>query len=127
AAAQRGRTVVAEQRARAVGALAAAPDAAFHTRPLSGGGFATVVSSARLDRAALLFRGLPRLTGSRVYQLWYSRDDTMVPAGFLDPAGASGSALLRGGPNGADGVGLTVEPHGGSRTPTGVPLAVVPL
>ncbi|WNI16757.1 anti-sigma factor [Actinacidiphila sp. ITFR-21] len=127
AAAQRGRTAAAEAGSRAVGAVAAAPDAAFHTRALTGGGTATVVFSVRLGRTAVLFHGLPKLPGSRVYELWYSRDATMVPAGLLDPADPSAALLLTGGPAGAEAVGVTVEPHGGSATPTGTPLAVVPL
>ncbi|WP_405584433.1 anti-sigma factor domain-containing protein [Streptomyces sp. NBC_01190] len=124
---QRDRGVVAEQRARVVSALAAAPDAAFHTGALTGGGSATVVSSTRLGAAAILYRDLPPLPGSRVYELWYSRDDVMVPAGLVDTKDPSGSLLLQGHPNGAVGVGVTVEPHGGSDTPSGSPLVVVPL
>lgn len=126
-AAAHQRAAQAEQRARDVGALAAAPDAVFHTGALSGGGTATVLSSARLGRTALLYNDLPSLPDAKVYELWYSRAGTMVPAGLLDRGHSSGAALLHGAPHGADGVGLTVEPAGGSTTPTGAPLAVLPL
>ncbi len=124
---QHARTARAEQQAQALSALAAAPDAAFHTGAVSGGGTATVLSSARLGRAALLYHDLPKLPDAKVYELWYSRAGTMVPAGLLDQGRSGGAALLRGAPGGADGVGLTVEPEGGSATPSGAPLAVLPL
>ncbi|MEE4545802.1 anti-sigma factor [Streptomyces sp. V4-01] len=126
-----GRAARAEQQATAVAAVASAPDATFHTRALTGGGTATVVASARLGKAAVLYHDLPRLPDARVYQLWFSHDGTMVPAGLVAPgstAGSgSGSVLLAGTTAGADAVGVTAEPHGGSPAPTGAPLALLPL
>ncbi|MEV0277461.1 anti-sigma factor [Streptomyces sp. NPDC050610] len=127
---QHDRMARVEQRASALSALMAAPDAAFHTTALKGGGSATLVASERQGRSALVYDGLPALSGSRVYQLWYSRGGTMVPAGFLGPGGsgrAGGAALLSGTVRGADGVGVTAEPAGGSATPTGKPLALLPV
>jgi anti-sigma-K factor RskA len=124
---QHERTARAEAQARTLGALAAAPDATFHTGALSGGGTATVLSSARLDQAALLYHDLPNLPDTKVYELWYSRAGTMVPAGLLEHGRSGGATLLQGSPGGADGVGLTVEPKGGSAAPSGAPLAVLPL
>lgn len=123
----RADTARAEQQASAVSAVAAAPDAAFHTGALSGGGTATVVSSARLGKAAVIYHDLPRLPESRVYQLWFNHGGTMVPAGLLATGRPTGSLLLDGGTAGADGVGLTAEPPGGSPAPTGAPLALLPL
>lgn len=117
----------AEQQATAVTAVASAPDAAFHTRALAGGGTATVVSSAQLGKAAVLYHDLPKLPDSRVYQLWFSHGGTMVPAGLVASGPGSGSVLLDGSTSGADAVGVTAEPHGGSPAPTGTPLALLPL
>ncbi|MFI0938245.1 anti-sigma factor domain-containing protein [Streptomyces sp. NPDC021020] len=119
--------VRAEQRAAELSAVTAAPDATFHTGALTGGGTATVVSSPRLARSAVLFHGLPALPDSHVYELWYRRDGAMVPAGLLPPGRPAGAALLDGTPTGADAVGVTAEPPGGSSTPTGPPLVVLPL
>ncbi|MFE7117349.1 anti-sigma factor domain-containing protein [Streptomyces sp. NPDC057654] len=127
---QRDSAARAEQRASTLSALMAAPDASFHTTALKGGGTATLVASERQGRSALVYDGLPDLPQSRVYQLWYSRGGTMVPAGLLIPSGSGGSSgatLLTGTPRGADGVGVTVEPAGGSTTPTGKPLALLPV
>jgi anti-sigma-K factor RskA len=123
----RGRTARAERQADALSALLAAPDATFHTDGLKGGGTATVVASARTGQAALIYHDLPKLPGSRVYEVWYSKDGSMVPAGLITPGTAAGSALLAGAPTGADGVGVTAEPHGGSPAPTSPPLALLPL
>ncbi|MEU8780232.1 anti-sigma factor [Streptomyces sp. NPDC048637] len=122
---QRDRTVRAEQQAAAVSALMAAPDATFHTAALKGGGSGTVVASKRRGQSAFLYHGLPALSGQRVYELWYSRNGTMEPAGLVETGSSSGAMLLTGGPQGADGVGVTAEPAGGSSRPTTPPLAVL--
>lgn len=117
----------AERQAAELGALITTPDATSGTRPLAGGGTATVVASARLGGAAVLFHGLPRLSGSRVYGMWFSRGGTMVPAALVAPGRSSGAVLLDGRPGNASGVGITAEPAGGSSAPTGSPPAVLPL
>ena len=124
---QSARAARAEQQANALSALLAAPDARLRATALAGGGTATIVASQRLDQAAFIYHGLPTLPDSRVYELWYSRNGTMVPAGLVEPSGPAGATLLAGGPDGADGVGVTAEPHGGSVKPTSVPLALVRL
>lgn len=123
--AQRDRGVRAEQQAAVVSALLAAPDATFHTTALKGGGSGTVVASERQGRTAFLYHGLPALPGGRVYELWYSRDGAMVPAGLVETGRSSGAMLLTGGPRGADGVGITAEPPGGSSRPTSAPLGLL--
>ncbi|MFI2259314.1 anti-sigma factor domain-containing protein [Streptomyces tubercidicus] len=122
---QRDRSARAEQQAAAVSALMAAPDATFHTTALKGGGSGTVVASKRRGQTAFLYHGLPALSGQRVYELWYSRNGTMEPAGLVETGSSSGTMLLTGGPRGADGVGITAEPPGGSSRPTTPPLAVL--
>ncbi|WP_406482848.1 anti-sigma factor domain-containing protein [Streptomyces platensis] len=124
---QRDRTTRAEQQAAAVSALMTAPDATFHTTALKGGGSGTVVASQRRGQTAFLYHGLPALSGQRVYELWYSRNGAMEPAGLVRTGSSSGAMLLTGGPQGADGVGVTAEPPGGSSRPTTAPLAVLRL
>ncbi|MFF3542963.1 anti-sigma factor domain-containing protein [Streptomyces platensis] len=124
---QRNRSARAEQQAAAVSALMTAPDATFHTTALKGGGSGTVVASKRRGQSAFLYHGLPALSGQRVYELWYSRNGAMEPAGLVETGSSSGAMLLTGGPQGADGVGVTAEPPGGSSRPTTAPLAVLRL
>lgn len=117
----------AERQASDLASLLAAPDATFKAGALSGGGRATVVSSQKLARSAFVYRDLPPLSGSRVYELWYRRDGSMVPAGLVDSAKPNGVALLAGGSSHSDGVGVTVEPHGGSPKPTTPPLLLLAI
>ncbi|MEC3995846.1 anti-sigma factor [Actinacidiphila sp. DG2A-62] len=124
---QRDRTARAEAQAAELSALTAAPDATFRTGPLKSGGRATVVASREIGRAAVLFHDLPVLPHARVYELWFSHGGTMVPAGLIAPGRATGSLLLHGTPAGADGVGITAEPPGGSPAPTGSPLLLLPV
>lgn len=124
---QRAQSIAAEQQATWLSVLLAAPDASFHTAVLKGGGSGTVVVSRRLGHAALIYHGLPRLRGERTYELWYSRGGTMVPAGLFSVDRSSGAVLLDGDPGGADGIGITAEPRGGSPRPTTNPLALYAL
>jgi len=124
---QRSRTATAQQQASALSGLLAAPDAAFHSGQLTGGGSSTVVSSARLGQVAFVYRGLPGLADGKVYELWYSRGGVMVPAGLVSSSPPDGAKLLTGSPSGAAGVGVTVEPAGGSPRPTTAPILLAPL
>jgi len=124
---QRSLTATAEQQASSLSRLLVAPDAAFHNGRLTGGGSSTVVSSARLGQVAFVYHGLPALTGGRVYELWYSKGGVMVPAGLVNSSPPSGAKLLNGSPSGAAGVGVTVEPAGGSPRPTTTPILLAPL
>ncbi|MEU6175417.1 anti-sigma factor [Streptantibioticus parmotrematis] len=123
----RAHTARAEQQAAQVQSVLAAPDATVRTAALKGGGIGTVVASKQLGRTAFLYSDLPALPGSHVYELWYSRNGTMVPAGLVASGSTSGSTVLAGAPAGAGGVGVTVEPHGGSPRPTTAPVLLVPL
>ncbi|MCZ4123802.1 anti-sigma factor domain-containing protein [Streptomyces sp. H39-S7] len=124
---QRSRVVQAAQRVSDLQIVMAAPDATLRTGSMGGGGAATVVASQRLGRTVFVYHDLPALAASRVYQLWYSQNGTMIPAGLIAPGRTDGTQLLTGGPSGSDAVGVTVEPAGGSRTPSGPPAAVIPL
>ncbi|QMU79683.1 anti-sigma factor [Streptacidiphilus sp. PB12-B1b] len=124
---QRSRTAQAEQQAATLSQLLVAPDATYHTGKLVGGGSSTVVASQQLGQAAFVYHDLPTLPNSKVYEIWYSRGGVMVPAGLLGSAQASGATLLHGSPSGAAGVGVTVEPAGGSPRPTTSPILLTAL
>ena len=124
---QRALTAAAQQQASQLSQLLAAPDATFHNGQLSGGGSSTVVASAQLGQVAFVYHGLPALPGGKVYELWYSKGGVMVPAGLVEPSPGSGAKLLDGSPTGAAGVGVTVEPAGGSTRPTSSPILLTPL
>ncbi|UUN25910.1 anti-sigma factor [Streptomyces sp. FIT100] len=118
----------AQEQAAALAQVLTAPDVRTSAAALGdGGATGTVAVSRERDRAVFLASGLPRPVAGKVYQLWFADGSTMRPAGLLDSAG-SPEALLMDGPVGrATAMGITVEPTGGSRTPTSEPLALLNL
>lgn len=115
----------ADARSAEIAAVLTASDAHATSGTVRGGASATVVESASVGRAVMLTSGLPALPGGRTYQLWYDDSGTMRPAGFVTPAAAHQTVLLKGGLDGAEGMGITVEPAGGSPHPTSTPVALM--
>jgi anti-sigma factor RsiW len=115
----------AEQRAGDLSRVLAAPDAATVSRRLGGGTTATVVVSRSLGKAAFLAAAMPAPGAGRTYELWFDDAGTMRPAGLMDPDATNQAVVLDGRIGHASGVGVTVEPAGGSDRPTGAPVALV--
>lgn len=120
----------AEQGAAEVTAVLAAPDAKAVSGRLSGDATGTVVVSRERDRAVFVAAGLPELPEGRVYQLWFADEGgdggaEMRPAGLL--TGDGGAVLMDGRVADAAGMGVTVEPAGGSERPTTEPIAAMDL
>ncbi|MGW4304288.1 anti-sigma factor [Streptomyces sp. NPDC004646] len=120
------RAAVAEGRADAVAGVLAAPDAKSATVRVAGG-TGTVVVSAERDRAVFMASGMPAPPDGKVYQLWFDDGGAMRSAGLMDPALRSQTVLMRGPVAGASGVGVTVEPAGGSPRPTSAPVTLLSL
>ncbi|MGW4642732.1 anti-sigma factor [Sphaerisporangium sp. NPDC004334] len=118
-------------RARAGGerlaAVLAAPDARTVTRTADGVTGTLVVSRSQ-GRMVFVSAGLSALPEGRTYQLWRIGPSGAVPDGLTRP-GADGRTppVVLGTPGDATKVGVTVEPAGGSRRPSGDPLLVMPL
>ncbi|MFB7667990.1 anti-sigma factor [Kitasatospora sp. NPDC056138] len=91
----------------------------------AGPGVGTVVRSHSRGQAGVLAAGMPDLPQGRTYELWFNDAGTMRPAGLL-PTG-DGSLLLTGAIDGAPGIGVTVEPAGGSQRPSGQPVMLLPF
>ncbi|MFI6144699.1 anti-sigma factor domain-containing protein [Streptomyces sp. NPDC051109] len=113
-----------ERRLQDVSAVVAAADARTVRGRTSTGAAASVVSSKAQNRAVFIGAGLPDPGADRTYQLWFEDHGTMRPAGLLTQDGAT---LMQGGIQGASGVGLTVEPAGGSTRPSSRPLVLLNL
>ncbi|MEU6180803.1 anti-sigma factor [Streptomyces coeruleorubidus] len=103
----------------------AAPDATISTQELARGGTASVVASRAQGRSALIASGLPRLTGDRVYEIWYVESGRYRSAGLLSSAGGRQAYVLDGRLDGATAVCITVEPAGGSAQPTTDPVGFI--
>lgn len=108
---------------QAIAAVLAAPDARLVTHGTSAGGVATVVVSRSRHALIVTTSGLPPLPGAKVYELWLMSPGRATPAGLLpSPSGGRTTPVLASGLAAGDRVGLTVEPAGGTRTPTTPPL-----
>jgi anti-sigma-K factor RskA len=113
---------------RAIARIMSATDARANTVPVTSGGTALLVSSPEQRRAVLVVHYLQALPGSKTYELWMMSGNAARPAGLLRPdhLGHYGARLLTVS-GGADRVGLTVEPAGGSPQPTTAPIAVLTI
>ena len=104
----------------------AAPDAERVEQQIDGA-TATVVISRSEGRAVLLTEDMPAAPAGKVYELWLQTpDEVMVPAGLMPP-GANQTVLLEGDASDAVGVGITIEPEGGSKEPHLPPVALIEL
>jgi anti-sigma-K factor RskA len=114
-------------RSQAIAAVLAAPDARIVTGPTSAGGTATVVASRRAGKIVFTSSGLRVLPSSQVYELWFLGPGQARPAGLVPAAGITGSTapVLASGLQARDSVGVTVEPAGGTATPTTTPVVVL--
>ncbi|MFD4138443.1 MULTISPECIES: anti-sigma factor domain-containing protein [unclassified Streptomyces] len=117
----------AERTATELAAVLAAPDAKVSTGPLTDGATGTVVVSRSRNRAAFYASGMPKPPQGKVYQLWFEDGGTMRSAGLMELTATSGAVLMEGPVNSASGMGVTVEPAGGSRRPSSAPLALMRL
>ncbi|WP_404191717.1 anti-sigma factor [Streptomyces tauricus] len=117
----------ADRGADGIAAVLTAPDARSRTTKLAGGATGTVVVSDSRDRAVFMAARMAEPPRGKVYQLWFDDDGTMRSAGLMDPSRTSQAVLMRGAVGGASGMGVTVEPKGGSEQPTSTPLALLNL
>ncbi|MFW6868724.1 anti-sigma factor [Nocardioides sp. CPCC 206347] len=105
----------------------AAADATSVEKRFPDGAEATVVVSRSLHGAVIQTENMRAAPTGKDYQLWLQ-----TPAGVMEPAGLmpdlrDATVLLDGDPADAVGVGITVEPDGGSERPTSEPIAVFAL
>lgn len=96
--------------------ILAAGDAELHSVPV-GDGTVTVAVSDRLRDGVVLVENLPDPPEGRVYQVWRIADGAATSIGVFDEGQRSG-AVPMGTLGGADTIGVTREPPGGSATPT---------
>jgi anti-sigma-K factor RskA len=130
-AATQGRLDRAQAQEQAIVAVLNAPDAKIVAGRVSGGGTATVVFSQADRKMIFTTAGLPPLPSSKVYELWVlgpGQPGSARPAGLL-PAPSDGrtAPLLASGLASGDQAGVTVEPAGGTSTPTKKPIVAIPL
>ncbi|WP_416416890.1 anti-sigma factor domain-containing protein [Paenarthrobacter aromaticivorans] len=105
-----------------------AQDVQKKTAQVPGGGTATISASSTKDSFVVLMDGVAPAPDGKVYQLWtLPRDGSApVPQGTMDAETLSKPAVVKG-LSSASSVAITVEPAGGSSSPTQPPVLVVPL
>ncbi|GGK34294.1 hypothetical protein GCM10010124_28630 [Pilimelia terevasa] len=121
------RAVLAATRAEAarMQAVMTAPDARVHGGDLAGGGRITVVVSARENLGVVVLAAPPAEAG-KVYQYWMLDGARPVSAAVL-ASGEHHSTRVLAGVQGMESFGVTVEPAGGSPTPSLPVRAGIPL
>jgi len=118
----------AEAHSQDIAAVLAAPDAQITSAPTSVGGSAIVVVSRTEQKMVFTSSGLPALPSTQVYELWLLGPGTARPAGLLPaPVGGKTAPVLASGVQPDDKVGVTVEPAGGTSSPTTTPIVVMAL
>lgn len=109
-----------------VNEIQAADDYQRQSVEISGGGTATLVWSVALQRSALIVDGLAGLPAGSTYELWYIDSQGATPAGTFDVGDDGKRTVVLAGEMGlGDTIGVTIEPAGGSETPTTDPVIVV--
>lgn len=111
-----GNLTVAEQ-------LAAASDAQRSVLEV-GDAQATLTWSESLGTAMIDVADMAAAPAGRIYQLWFIGADGARPAGTFDVSDGDATVPLSGTMHAGDTVGVTVEPAGGSETPTSDPIMV---
>ncbi|MGW1204026.1 anti-sigma factor [Streptomyces cyaneofuscatus] len=115
----------AQRQSEQLAQVLSAPDAKTSSGELTGGARGTVVVSQQENRAVFLASGMERPPSGKVYQIWFNDEGTMRSAGLMDPSASDDAVLLDGPVDRATGMGITVEPAGGSAEPTSDPVALM--
>lgn len=115
----------AQRQSEQLAKVLAAPDAKAATARLTDGATGTVVVAKSRNQAAFVAAKMPEPPSGKVYQLWFNDDGSMRSAGLMDPARSTEAVLLDGPVDQASGIGITVEPTGGSQEPTSDPVALM--
>ena len=105
-----------------------ASDVRQATVDVNGGGTATVSISPSRDAAVVKMNGVPAPPAGKVYQMWLIPKDGSAPVsqGLMDAEALSKPAVVKG-IGSAAALGITVEPEGGSASPTLPTVADAPL
>jgi anti-sigma-K factor RskA len=104
-----------------------APDAQKMSVSFKDGSSATVYRSVSEGHAVLLTRGMAAPPSGKTFELWLrNKAGVMKPAGLMT-TGGDHKVLLKGAATSATGIGITVEPEGGSSSPSSAPIAMFEL
>lgn len=108
-----------QQAAAAMSAVISSPDA----KQIDAGGAARVIMSASQGKAVFVARSLPEAERGRVLQLWVLGDGAPRSVGIVNGTMPLVATGVRSGLQ----LGVTVEPAGGSKSPTTEPVMTMTL
>lgn len=120
-------TTISRDQPSVLDQIVAAADYESSSTDITGGGTLTVVWSLSLERAGIIASGMAEAPSGHTYQLWYmDAEGNATSAGTFEP-GADGTRTmaLAGDMDAGDTIGITIEPEGGSPTPSTDPIAVI--
>ncbi|WP_370288989.1 anti-sigma factor domain-containing protein [Nocardioides sp.] len=101
----------------------AAPDAKRVDKRFPDGSEAAVVVSRELGKAVIITDGMTPAPNGHDYEVWFqSSAGDMIRAGLM-PDIRDNTMVLEGDASRAVGIGITVEPDGGSQQPSADPIA----
>lgn len=124
----RSQLASAEAHNHGITAVLAASDAHLVTSHTSRGGAVTAIVSPSQAKLVVLTSGLPALPPSKVYELWLLGKSVAKPSGLLSkPEKGQTTPVLASGLVRGYQLGVTVEPAGGTLTPTTTPILIMPL
>jgi anti-sigma-K factor RskA len=87
--------------------------------------YGQLINDPNDNTTILVLSGLPQLEPGKVYQFWWIKGETPIGAETFT-VDARGRAVVRvtssGPPTDYNAMGITVEPEGGSLTPTTTPV-----
>lgn len=117
---------VAEQSAQnQLLAIMGAPDAKIATTTVGDHAVVTIAASAQANKASIMVKDMPAAPSGKSYELWFISANGAVPAGLMTETPSGNSVqTLQGSIDGATHIGITVEPLGGSPSPTTTPILV---
>jgi anti-sigma-K factor RskA len=103
-----------------------AKDAQRYEKDIDGAR-ATIVRSKSLGRAVIIADNMPAAPAGKDYQIWFQDPKGAMHSAGVMPHEAKPtlSMLLNGDASRYNGVGITVEPLGGSQEPTSAPIALI--
>ncbi|MYT73763.1 anti-sigma factor [Streptomyces sp. SID8367] len=117
----RHRAEAVREQSDRIAAVLAAPDAKVAAASLKGGARGSVVVSRGSGRAVFIASRMAAPPKGKVYQLWFADDGRTRSAGLMDASRVNQSVLMDGRVGEATGIGITLEPAGGSQQPTSSP------
>ncbi|CAN5388385.1 anti-sigma factor [soil metagenome] len=106
----------------AMTAVIGAPDAKMMAKDIESGGTLHMVTSQKKDAAVMVTADLPALSSKKVYQLWTIHKGVSTSAGLLT---TDTTMKYMDGLSEVNLVAITVEPKGGSESPTTEPIVAV--